>query len=192
MSGRERISWFEGVADWIYLTELSERLRAEGRTSLADAFSIVRVGGIDKVPTFVALLGLHLDVSVLIDGKAHQKLNDLALRGSLASKRIVAVSQANGGQLSDIEDMFVPSDYLTLFNATYGTDHKVKDLPPGDRIVRRLEQHHGAFDHGRVATQLLKDKPVSVDRLSANSLDRFEKLFELVNATLAVAHPKSV
>lgn len=179
----------EGVADWIYLTELSQQLSGQGRTGLHDAFTIVPVGGIDKVPTFVALLGVHLDVSVLIDGKSHQKLNDLAQRGFLAAQRIVAVSQANAGRTSDIEDLFLPSDYLTLFNATFGTDYKVKDLPNGDRVVRRLEQLYGPFDHGRVATQLLKGKPGSLDRVSAGSLDRFEELFRLMNATLAIPHP---
>ncbi|MGA8695373.1 MAG: AAA family ATPase, partial [Xanthobacteraceae bacterium] len=55
----------EGPSDFTYLTILSDWLREKGRTALDERWSIVPVGGADMVPTFVALLGLHLDVTVL-------------------------------------------------------------------------------------------------------------------------------
>jgi hypothetical protein len=57
----------EGTSDYAYLTILSDWLREKGRTALDERWSIVPVGGADMVPTFVALLGLHLDVTVLVD-----------------------------------------------------------------------------------------------------------------------------
>jgi hypothetical protein len=73
----------EGTSDFAYLTILSDWLREKARTALDERWSIVPVGGADMVPTFVALLGLHLDVTVLVDARksGHQRLSALAHRG---------------------------------------------------------------------------------------------------------------
>ena len=57
----------EGPADLLYLQILSGHLRESGRTYLDQRWVIVPVGGIDKIPTFVALLGAQLNVAVVLD-----------------------------------------------------------------------------------------------------------------------------
>jgi predicted ATP-dependent endonuclease of OLD family len=59
----------EGTSDFTYLTVVSDFLKEAGRAHLDPKWSPVPVGGADMVPSFVALLGHHLDVTVLIDSR---------------------------------------------------------------------------------------------------------------------------
>jgi hypothetical protein len=53
------------------------------------------------------------------------------------------------------------------------------DLPPGDRIVRRIAEKTGQdFDHGDPADYLLRHRDVVAPKLSMSTLDRFEKLID--------------
>lgn len=141
----------EGPADLIYLTTLSEHLQAQERTGLKDGVTIVPVGGADKIPTFVALLGAHLDdVSVLVDaGKSgNQRLQDMVDRGLLKKQRLISVGEVTGNRDPDIEDLFTDKEYLELYNSAYGGSVGEADLSGDDSIVRRLERHVGGrFDH---------------------------------------------
>jgi len=85
----------EGTSDFTYLTVISDFLKSKDRIYLDEKWSIVPVGGIDLIPTFVALLGTHLDVTVVIDSQkaGHQKLSRLANQGYLSEKRIVPIGE---------------------------------------------------------------------------------------------------
>jgi len=108
----------------------------------------------------------------------------MLVKGLLQSQRLGTVGQALGKVRADIEDLFTPDEYVTLYNKAFGTAVKVPDLPPGDGpIVKRLEERVGAFDHGRPAEVMLRD-PDFVKTSSEATLKGFEKLFELVNATI--------
>jgi hypothetical protein len=58
---------------------------------------------------------------------------------------------------------------------------KVADLPPGDRIVRRIAEKAGEFEHGEPADHLLRHRDEMLSQLSTGTLDRFEKLIERIN-----------
>jgi predicted ATP-dependent endonuclease of OLD family len=182
----------EGTSDFIYISAISRHLERLGRSHLdLRRWTLTPVGGASGIPTFVALLGSRLNVTVLVDAdaKVNQRLTDLVVKGLLQSQRLVTVGQAIGKTRADIEDLFTPDEYVTLHNKAFGTAVKVPDLPPGDGpIVKRLEQRVGAFDHGRPAEVMLRDPDV-VKTLSEETLKRFEKLFELVNATMPGAAP---
>lgn len=77
------------------------------------------------------------------------------------------------------------SEYLRLFNEAFKTEYKESDLTGQDPIVRRLARAEGKdrFDHGRPAEVLLR-KCAELGKLSKETLERFEKLFERINATL--------
>src|SRR6266849_6668583 len=55
----------EGTSDYAYLKIVSDFLASKARTHLDPKWSIVPVGGADLIPTFVALLGGHLKITVL-------------------------------------------------------------------------------------------------------------------------------
>lgn len=180
----------EGTSDYTYLTVISEYLESleEARVVLDDGWSIVPVGGASQVPSFVALLGNHLDVTVLVDAqkKGHQRLAHLADRGILQKNRLVTVGGVLDRREADIEDLFTEGDYLALYNRAFGKNVTSSDLKGGDPIVRRLARHEKVdrFDHGVPADDLLRHRDEILPDLSDNTLNRFEALFEKINNTL--------
>lgn len=178
----------EGTSDFTYLTVVSDHLKALGRQHLDPRWSVVPVGGVDIVPTFVALLGNHLDVTVVVDGKKgqHQKLNRLADAGILDAARLITVGEIIG-TAADVEDLFTIQDYLSIFNSAMGTTFVEADLAGQDPIVKRLARllNVERFDHGLPADYLLRNRPAVLGDLKEETLARFEQLFTRVNATLA-------
>jgi hypothetical protein len=159
-------------------------------------------GGLDKVVTFIALLGANeLRLAVFHDyrGTPEQKLLDLMREKLIASKSVLDASQFRdmaklgvSAKPSDTEDLFEPATYLHYFNETFkdklGTPIKQAKLPKGDRIVERIERHlqsssimlrpSGGYNHYTPAATVARD-PSAID---ATSLLRFEALFKRVNA----------
>jgi AAA domain, putative AbiEii toxin, Type IV TA system len=178
----------EGTSDFAYLTILSDWLREKGRTALDERWSIVPVGGADMVPTFVALLGLHLDVTVLVDARksGHQRLSALAQEGYLADKRIITIGEILGRPAADIEDLFKTEDYLGIYNAAFNKAHAPVNLPGSDPIVSRIARAEGIerFYHGKPADVLIRRRDQFLPKLSERTLANFEALFKRVNQTL--------
>jgi len=181
----------EGTSDYTYLTVLSDYLDSleEDHETLDDRWSIVPVGGADLVPTFVALLGNHLDVTVLVDAhqKGHQKLSNLADRGILASKRILTIGDVLLGRTeADVEDLFTEEDYLMIYNRAFNSDVCIDDLQGTDPVARRIARYRNEprFDHGRPADIFLRERDELLPKLSDETIQRFERLFVQVNATL--------
>jgi predicted ATPase len=177
----------EGPSDFIYLVTLSDLLKEKGRTHLDERWSIKPVGGADSIPTFVALLGMHLDMTVLLDSRkeGNQRLASLAKKGYLKATRIVAVGEVLDRPLADIEDLFEVDDYLRLYNQAFGANISADDPTGTDPIVRRLARHAGVerFDHGKPAEALLRNKIALLPMLSETTLKNFETLFERLNGT---------
>lgn len=198
----------EGPADLIYLKFFSSFLEKNNRTHLREDITIVPVGGLDKLSTFVALLaGNELEISVLHDyeSKPNQHLETLVREKLIREKHILnyamfrqaktSTAKAGNNSLisSDVEDMISPDSYLKIFTASYkkqlgATVITEKDLPQRERIVNRIEQYlkdnviqirpSGGFNHYLVASHLASNPPARVD---ADTLTRFENLFEKVN-----------
>lgn len=178
----------EGTSDFTYLTVIGDFLSSQGRTGLDPRWRVLPVGGIQNIPTFVALLGRELDVTVVVDSAntGMQRLTKLSTDGLLDSQRIITMAEfADAGQ-ADIEDLFDVDDYLKLYDAAFKLKTQKAKLPRGDRIVRRLAQAAGQddFDHGIPADYLLRNRDSLLQDLSAATLDRFEQLLKRINATL--------
>jgi hypothetical protein len=178
----------EGPADYLYITVMSERLRELGRTSLDPRWTIVPVGGLDKIPTFVALLGAQLNVAVVMDATSggSQKIDSLVKRKIIESKRVIPLNEITGTKEADIEDLFDGGFYLRLLKESgVGAITKAK-LPPGPRIVWRVEQEFGkTYDHYRPARYLLENQVGLLPKIDDATLDRFEKLFSELNKLLS-------
>lgn len=193
----------EGPSELTYLQCLSALLEAQGATGLKDSVTIVPVGGLSNLVTFVSLLGASgLQLGILHDYNGHpdQKLDDLVRQKLLAKKSIFNVSQFRDitklGQdtiASDVEDLFEPAVYFEYFNKTYskqleGKPLKFADLPEGDRIVHRIERAlaekdikvrpSGGFNHYAVAATFVGSPPTKLDEATVN---RFSALFEAIN-----------
>ncbi|HUW28602.1 MAG TPA: AAA family ATPase [Sulfuriferula sp.] len=200
----ERNLLVEGPSELIYLQLASGFIEADGGAGLRDDVTIVPTGGLDNLATFVSLLGASgLKLGVLHDyrGSPEQKMTGLVRDKLLAAKSLFNVSQfrdlgkaGESGKPSDIEDLFSVGMYLKYFNTTFasqlaGIVVAEADLPPGDRIVQRLEQYikdkgliirpSGGFNHYAVATRFASSPPKSLD---AATIARFRALFAVVNA----------
>lgn len=176
----------EGISDFTYLTVISDHLHAADRTGLDPRWTVTPVGGGDKVPTFVALLGTHLDITVLVDASVNgnQRLSHMAAAGHLSAQRIITPAQITGAKEGDIEDLFHADDYVDLYNLALGQAVKAKDLKGDDPIVRRISRHVGEFGHNVPADHFLRNRDTLLPKLRPETLDRFEKMIEKINGTL--------
>jgi len=193
----------EGASDLIYLKAMSSLLEARSRTGLRSDITIVPVGGLDNVVTFIALLGANnLKLAVLHDysGKSEQKIENILKEKLINSKAILNVSKfrnlekiGQDGLASDTEDLFEPAFYLEYFNRTFteflnGISINESDLPSRERIVNRIEcflkkegihlRPTGGFNHYAVASYFASNPPISINEIT---LKRFEELFKALN-----------
>ncbi|MEI2760387.1 MAG: AAA family ATPase [Bacteroidia bacterium] len=183
----------EGPADLIYLTLISSILESEKRTFLKDNITIVPVGGLDKVSTFISLLrGSKLNVACLLDTftdqKGKQKVADLIMHKIIKEKNIRFFNEFanNGKTTADIEDLFDKEEYLKIFNAAFDKEHptiKVADLDNTiDTILKQINKVIGKerFNHYRPANKL---NQLGVDKsyFKPKTLDNFEKMFAEIN-----------
>jgi predicted ATP-dependent endonuclease of OLD family len=176
----------EGVSDYIYLTMISQHLKALSRTSLLDQTRLLPAGGAANIPTFIALVGTQLDVVVLLDGNTpRQRIESTIRRGRLSTSKIIDIADFTDVKDADIEDLFTPEEYLKLYNGTHRTRLKEGDLNGSDRITKRIERARGDFDHGEVAAYFLRNLEKSIKDLSDETLARFEKAIEAINAALS-------
>lgn len=178
----------EGLSDFIYLEVMSEHLEELGRTHLDPRWRILPAGSVTAVPTFVALVGGALDVTVLVDGGTPPgRLLSMVTAGQLKEKRLITCATVTGAKDADVEDLFGVEDYLALYNATFGTDLTEPALEPGVRIVDRIGRTLGApFErHGKPANTLQRQRDTFLPAFSETTKANFERLFGLINATLS-------
>ncbi|WP_456695504.1 AAA family ATPase [Aeromicrobium sp. P5_D10] len=175
----------EGVSDFIYLTAISGHLTANGQSGLPTDGRLIPAGGATNIPTFLALLGTHLDVVVLIDGNtSDQRIQNSIAAGRVKEARILSIANYCTVPDADIEDLFEPQEYLDLYNATYGKKVKMTVLKGTDRIVKRIARAEEEFDHGEVAAHFLRNLEPSLAALSPGTLDRFSSLIEAISDAL--------
>lgn len=192
----------EGPADLVYLRFFSDFLESEGRTGLDADITIVPSGGLDKLATFVALLGANeLKIVVLHDWakKDDQRLGNLIMDKLIKGKNVLNYgmfrdSAETNIPATDVEDLISQGKYLDLFNSAFksglgGKKATESALPAGDRIVERLSRWlkteditlkpTGGFNHYGPANQLASH-PIKFDKAT---LDRFESAFKAINSS---------
>jgi len=191
----------EGVSDLLYLETISGVLHKLGRAGLSPKWVITPVGGSDKIPTFVALLGSQkkLNIATLIDiqKKDKQPIENLYKKKLLNKKNVLTFGDFTGSSEADIEDMFSPSFYLTLVNGEYKHDLSSSIEEKGltskhPRIIVRLDEYlkqnplkSGAlFNHYRPARFFLRGIDVIASSIPKGDLDRFENAFKSANSLL--------
>lgn len=175
----------EGTSDFIYLSIMSSLCKTSSRDYLDSKWRILPAGGATNIPTFVSLIGPHLDITVLADSdtKGMQRVTNMSKNGLLKSSRLILASVAVESDHADLEDLFSEGDYLKMYNETFGSSIKLSDLPDSNRIVKRIEAKIGApFDHGEVAETLLRSH-LKMSFTDA-TMERFAKLFMQINGTM--------
>lgn len=184
----------EGVSDLLYLQVISGVLNRAGREALSEEWTITPVGGIDKVPTFVALLGSQkkLKVATLIDyqSKDRQTIENLYKKRILKKKNVYTYADFTEGNEADVEDMFGLDFYLALVNGEFGQELG-DPIKPGDitsnqpRVVVQLECHlKMCLNHFRPARYLVENIGKFEEKIPSDALDRFENAFQKLNELL--------
>ena len=189
----------EGVSDLLYLQVMTGVLQAAGREGLSTGWTITPVGGSDKVPTFVALLGsqTRMNIATLIDfqEKDRQAIENMWRRKLVQKKQVLTYADFVDAREADVEDVIGTPFYLELVNAEYAAalgepvaERDLKSKHP--RITVRLKEHFAenprisgvAFNHYRPARYLAE----KVGDLTVPSavLDRFERICSAVNERL--------
>ncbi len=176
----------EGLSDFTYLTTLSNHLASVDRTHLDERWRILPAGGATNIPTFVALVGPSLDVTVLVDGAdaSSQKIRNLMEKGLLDDKRLLTPNAGTPTKDADIEDLFTDEDYLRIYNPALNTALKISDISGIDRLTKRIERAAGKFGHNKPSTYLLHNRDKILPKLSETTLERFEKMIVAINKTL--------
>lgn len=177
----------EGPADVVYLNVMSDLLRRTGGTGLDPRWTITPVGGIDKIPTFVALLGgSGLSITVVMDVAAggSQKITNLVQRGLLNQQRLVPLTDITGTNEADIEDLFRSDWYLKLLRAA-GAGEIAESKLTGGRIVKQVEAVLGhPYDHYQPASHLMRSPSTLLDEVDEDTRGRFQELFSRLNNQL--------
>ncbi len=180
----------EGVSDLIYLTVISDLLKNNGRTGLREDITIVPVGGLDKVTTFISLLGANkLSIVCLLDSFIDQKgkarLEDLIKGNIIKQKNIKFFDEYVSYDKADLEDLFEKPEYVILFNEAFDKEYNVDVVnldPKINNILPQINKIIGKqhFNHYRPA-KLLASKGVDITYFSQTTMDRFEKVCKEVN-----------
>lgn len=178
----------EGVSDLMYLQHLSGELEKAGRVGLRDDVTIVPIGGLEKVSTFISLLrGNNLGIVCLLDSSldnsSKARLDKIVRERIVKSGKIRYYHEFVGREgPADVEDMFEKEEYLDLFNLAFNEHGEVAigDLDSRlPRIVLQINKALGVsrFNHYRPARQMLSAEYGP----NHETLRRFEELFSAVN-----------
>lgn len=187
----------EGPSELLYFEAYSQALRAAGRTGLDPRWTVCPVGGITKVPAFMALFGSKLKIAVVLDlaagdkGKVAdaKKLSEDLLRQG----RVFTFAEFTGKQESDVEDMLGDDGYRELVDKTYQLSPVLSAPTKAPaRIVKWVEEQMRLrpaapdFGHFGPAEHLLVNRSSLLTALpgAADALDRFEALFKKLNGVL--------
>lgn len=187
----------EGVSDLIYVQAISAHLEAVGRNGLSRKWTITPVGGSDKVPTFVSLLGSQkgMMVATLIDiqAKDRQTIDNLYKKKLLKKNNVVTFADFTAKDEADIEDMFETDFYIELVNKEFDVSISSSALEESSpRILVKLERYfekhplkkEAKFNHYRPARYFAQNLSKLSDKLGNATLDRFEKAFNTLNELL--------
>lgn len=177
----------EGISDLVYLNHFSTILKDMGKEGLSDDITIVPVGGADKIATFISLMrGNELSTVCLLDTFTNQsaevRLKRMVEQKIIADKKILYYHSVIGQTFADIEDLFSKDEYLELYNGAFSTSIKITDLDVDKPIMSQLKQINGnkSFNHYSPANYMAKN--IGTLTFSTETIERFEKLFALVNS----------
>jgi len=181
----------EGVSDLIYLQIMAGLLQEEGRGSLREDITIVPVGGLEKVSTFVSLLrGNKLNIVCLLDSSINMSskssIEKLIKEKIIQEKKIVFFDEfVPDYKEADIEDIFTKTEYLTLFNEAFSEKKNISEAdlnPKIKRIILQINKKFNIdrFNHYRPANNLAR-KGVTPEFFSEETRERFENIFNKIN-----------
>ena len=182
----------------LYLRAVSSELEREDRTGLSEKWTLTPVSGSGKVPAFVALLapqsGMNIATLLDIQAKDRPLIEDLYRKKLLKKKQVMTYADFLSQDQGDIEDLFERELYVLLVNEEFkkqlANPIKVASLNANEpRNLRAIELFladsplkSGSFGHYRPARYFTENIATLWPNISDGTKDRFEAVFESVNA----------
>jgi energy-coupling factor transporter ATP-binding protein EcfA2 len=180
----------DGNAELLYLRTVSRYMKEHRRGSLDERWSLLPVGGLEKMPTFTAFLAPQVYV-VAIQGMPRtvpQRLQSLLDRKIISSKQLISLSDITGSKEAGIEDMLDEDLYLRLLNESGFGPLGARDLVGSGSVSARVQRTIGRpYSRYAVARHLAFHPDAFLSSMSAISTERFKKLFRIVNDLLPSA-----
>ncbi|MEZ5383178.1 MAG: AAA family ATPase [Microthrixaceae bacterium] len=177
----------EGNADLLYIQAMTEVLTDAGREGLDERWTVLPVGGLDKMPTFLSLLSPQVRAIALHDVPrvSPQKLDDLVDDGVISADQLLPVTEFLPSDEGDTEDLFSTSTYLAILKRSDVVTISKSRLKGGKRIVARINRATGEeFSHYAPARYLASHLDSLAEAIDQESMDRFESLFRALNQRL--------
>ena len=186
----------EGASDLLYIQAISGILQATEKEGLHSDWTITPVGGLDKVATFVALIGAQsgMNIAALVDyqhkdRQTIESLYKLETIGKASSNLLSLTLSTLTRPTSKI--FFDPDFYLQLVNGEFGASAQLVDLPTrSPRIIARLKEYFvayplpngAAYNHYRPARYMMEN--LGTIEVPKSTLVRFAKAFATLNKLL--------
>jgi energy-coupling factor transporter ATP-binding protein EcfA2 len=158
----------EGPSDLIILQHMSSLLEQSGKVGLKEGV-LVPTGGLDKIATFVALLGANkLTLAVIHDrgSSPQQTLDDIVKQKLIERKRVLDYSMfcIPARAECDLEDLLPEDIYIAAFNRAYAKELGASPVAAAElgkqpRIVARIDQWLSG--QGRCAPEGRRLQPLS-------------------------------
>lgn len=181
----------EGPGDLVYFEVLNDILKQLGKNTIREDITVVPVGGLDKVSSFISLLrGQKLNIVCILDTftdqKGKKRIEDLIVDKIIKGKNILFFDEFVSGsrKIADIEDMFEVSEYLKLYNSAFKSSIKEADLPQTvTNITKRIADYMGVarYNHYLPSIELMRSG-YTTTTLSESTINRFELLFTRINS----------
>jgi predicted ATPase len=185
----------DSPADVLMLQAASAELNRLERTGLDPSWTLVPTGSLGKVPSFVALFGVSMRANVSFSGYARGDEAALErVRELLTSERVLTANSYCSLPEADTEDLLGPEIYAAMLNGALGVPRskqlnadKLTSDGTHERMVDRARELIGGMGLGRVdryklAAWLFASRTVWNLPSASEALDRFETLFEDINA----------
>ena len=182
----------EGVSDLIYLTMMSSILEESGLQGIRDDITIVPVGGLDKVTSFISLLkGQNLNIVCALDTFTDQKgkarLNSLIEQKIIKDKSILFFNEfsRNVGNIADLEDLFSIEEYLKFFNSAFDEydDISASVIDANKPVIQQINKIIGKSRYNHYRPSMTASKlGLSKGDFSQETIERFENLFKKINS----------
>lgn len=182
----------EGVSDLIYLTMISSILEESGLQGIRDDITIVPVGGLDKVTSFISLLkGQNLNIVCALDTFTDQKgkarLNSLIEQKIIKDKSILFFNEfsRNVGNIADLEDLFSIEEYLKFFNSAFDEYDDITSsvIDANKPVIQQINKIIGKSRYNHYRPSMTASKlGLSKGDFSQETIERFENLFKKINS----------
>jgi hypothetical protein len=178
----------EDPADLILLSLMSATLKSISRTGLKEGVSIIPIGGLEKLATFLLLLKSSRNNMVCLMptatvSKTKTKQDIEMWDQFINGKSFRFYDQYTQVTQASIEDLFEPNEIALALMSAYGTKVAESFKPvEGEGLLTQMQVAVGrdSFDRLRIARELALLPNIN-QNISEKTFNRFEKLFRDIN-----------